>query len=77
MSDDPHQLVLVQSALARDGRARDFVPLETQSLMVPAYHRYLCRIFPQRWPEVVSPTQTNALNPLGLFQLVAHAGPNQ
>jgi tetratricopeptide (TPR) repeat protein len=74
MSDDPQQLVLVQAALARDGRARDFVPLETQSLMVPAYHRYLCRMFPQRWPEVVSPSQTNALNPLGLFQLVAHLG---
>jgi tetratricopeptide (TPR) repeat protein len=71
MSDDPQQLVLVQSALARDGRARDFVPVETQSLMVPAYHRYLCRTYPQRWPEVVSANQTNALNPLGLFQLVA------
>jgi tetratricopeptide (TPR) repeat protein len=71
MSDDPQQLVLVQSALAQDGRAREFVPLETQSLMVPAYHRYLLRKYPQRWPEVVSATQTNLLNPLGLFQLVS------
>ena len=46
LSDDPQQLFLVQSALVRDGRARDFVPLETQSLVVPAYHRYLHRKYP-------------------------------
>ena len=55
----------------RDGRARDFVPLETQSLVVPAYHRFLLQKFPQRWPEVVAATQTNALNPFGLVRLVA------
>jgi tetratricopeptide (TPR) repeat protein len=71
LSDDPQQLALVQSALLRDGRARDFVPLETQSLVVPAYHRFLRQKFPQRWPEVVSATQTNVLNPFGLIQLLA------
>ena len=71
MSDDPEQLALVQSALVRDGRARDFVPLETQSLVVPAYHRFLRQKFPQRWPEIVAATQTNALNPFGLVRLVA------
>lgn len=70
LSDDPQQLALVQSALLRDGRARDFVPLETESMVVPAYHRYLRQKFPQRWPEVVSATQTNALNPFGLVQLL-------
>ncbi len=71
LSDDPQQLFLVQSALVRDGRARDFVPLDTQSLVVPAYHRYLHRKFPQGWPELVSATQTNVLNPLGLIQAMA------
>ena len=70
LSDDPRQLALAQSALVRDGRARDFVPLDTQSLVVPAYHRYLHRKFPQRWPELVSPTQTNTLNPVGLVQVL-------
>ncbi len=70
LSDDPLQLALVQSALLRDGRARDFVPLETQSLVVPAYHRFLHRQYPQRWPEVVSATQTNSLNPVGLVQFM-------
>ena len=71
LSDDPQQLTLVRSELVRDGRARDFVPLETQSLVAPAYHRYLCQQFPQRWPVVVSAAQTNALNPVGLVQLVS------
>jgi tetratricopeptide (TPR) repeat protein len=71
LSDDPQQLALVQSALLRDGRGRDFVPLETQSLVVPAYHRFLRQKYPQRWPEVVSATQTNLLNPFGLIQLMA------
>ena len=71
LSDNPQQLALVQSALLRDGRARDFVPLETESLVLPAYHRYLRQKYPQRWPEVVSATQTNVLNPLGLVQLLA------
>jgi tetratricopeptide (TPR) repeat protein len=74
LSDDPRQLALAQSALVRDGRLRDFVPLETQSLVVPAYHRFLHRKFPQRWPEVVSATQTNALNPVGLIQILAMLG---
>jgi tetratricopeptide (TPR) repeat protein len=71
LSDDSQQLALVQSALVRDGRARDFVPLETQLLVVPAYHRFLHRNFPQHWPEIVSATQTNLLNPLGLIQILA------
>ena len=70
LSDDSQQLALVRSALVRDGRARDFVPLETQLLVVPAYHRFLHRNFPQRWPEIVSATQTNLLNPVGLIQVL-------
>jgi tetratricopeptide (TPR) repeat protein len=71
LSDDSQQLALVRSALVRDGRARDFVPLETQLLVVPAYHRFLHRNFSQRWPELVSATQTNMLNPVGLIQMLA------
>ena len=71
LSDDPRQLFLTQSALVRDGRARDFVPLDTKSLVLPDYHRYLHRKYPQGWPELVSATQTNLLNPVGLIQVLA------
>ncbi len=64
---DDQRLILVQAALARAGRTKDFVVLDTQALLWPAYHRFLHRKFPQKWPELVSATQTNALNPLGLI----------
>jgi tetratricopeptide (TPR) repeat protein len=70
LSDDPQRLTLVQAALAQTGRARDFVPLDTQSLNFPAYHRFLRQKFPDKWPQLVSATQTNVLNPFGLFQVL-------
>jgi len=71
LSDDPSRLFIMQSALARDGRAKDFVPLDTHSLVYPAYQRFLHREFPKQWPELVSPTQVNGLNPLGLIGALA------
>ncbi len=66
LSDDPQRLVLVQAALARAGRLQNFLPLDTASLPLPAYHRFLHRRFPDRWPLVIAPAQTNVLNPIGL-----------
>ena len=54
LSDDPSRLFLVEAALARDGRAKDFLPLDTHSLNWPAYLRFLHNKFPQKWPELVS-----------------------
>jgi tetratricopeptide (TPR) repeat protein len=72
LSDDPRRLFLVQSALARDGRTKDFVPLDTSSLAYPAYHKFLHNEFPQRWPDTVSAVgQTNGVDPLHLLGLLA------
>ena len=74
LSDDPAEfpvhLLLVQAALARDGRSRDFVPLDTKSLVVPAYHHFLHREFPQKWPDMTSSTNNSMLNPLGLIGIL-------
>lgn len=69
--DNPVRLFLTQSALERDGRAKDFVPLDTLSLQLPAYQRFLHEKFPKQWPELVSATQTNLLNPIGLISVLA------
>ncbi|HEX3856907.1 MAG TPA: tetratricopeptide repeat protein [Verrucomicrobiae bacterium] len=72
LSDDPHRLVLVQSALASDGRSADFVPLDTGSLTFPAYHKFLHDRFPQRWPDTVNAAeQTNGVSPLHLMGLLS------
>jgi tetratricopeptide (TPR) repeat protein len=67
LSDDSSRLFLVEAALARDGRAKDFLSLETQSLNWPAYLRFLHNKFPQKWPELVSATDVKSLNPIGLI----------
>lgn len=71
VSDDLQRLTLVESALARHGREKSFVPLQTESLLLPGYHRFLHKKFPKQWPELVSATQTNVLNPVGLIQVFA------
>jgi tetratricopeptide (TPR) repeat protein len=72
LSDDPFRLLLAQAALARDGRAKDFVPLETASLQYPFYHEFLHAKFPQKWPNTVTAAeQTNGVAPLHLIRLLA------
>ncbi len=50
LSDDGYQLYSVQSALRRQGRADKYALVDTRSLTLPAYHRYLSRRYPERWP---------------------------
>ena len=50
VSDDPRRLLLLRAWLARSGQEKDFLPLDTQALEWPAYHRYLHRRFPEHWP---------------------------
>jgi tetratricopeptide (TPR) repeat protein len=67
LSDDPGRLFLVQALLARDGRAKDFLLLDTQSLPSPIYFRFLHNQFPQKWPELVTAKESNLFSPLGLI----------
>jgi tetratricopeptide (TPR) repeat protein len=72
LSDDSRRLLLVEAALTRDGRAKDFVPVETQFLPLPAYHRYLHKKFPLKWPDTITSFErTNGISPLHLIGLLA------
>ena len=71
LSDDPRHLFLVQAALVRDGRGKEFVPVYTQWLAYPAYHEFLHRRFPQRWPDTTVPAETtNNVSPLHIIGLL-------
>ena len=71
LSDDPRRLILEQAALARDGRMKDFIPIETQSLQSPSYHKFLHRQFPQKWPDTVAASEeTNSVSLLHLIGLL-------
>jgi tetratricopeptide (TPR) repeat protein len=72
LSDDPERLFLTQAALAREGRTKDFVMVDTASLPFPEYHRYLHRESPQKWPLLISNKQTGTLNAFGLLQILSY-----
>jgi tetratricopeptide (TPR) repeat protein len=72
LSDDSRRTLLVKSALVREGRARDFLLVDTASLGVPSYHSYLHKISPQKWPDTISASeQTNGISLLHLISLLA------
>jgi len=70
LSDDAFHLYFVEAALARDGRAKNFVPLDTRYLYWPTYLRYLHDKFPRQWPETVSAREERQINPIGLINLL-------
>lgn len=67
LSDDPYRLFFVEAALARDGRAKDFLLLDTHSLNSPVYFRFLHNKFPQKWPDLVTAKESKPVSPLGLI----------
>ena len=71
LSDDQYHLFFVAAALARDGRAKDFLLLDTQSLNWPPYHRFLHDKFPQKWPDLFSAKEVKPVNPVGLLSVLA------
>ena len=72
LSDDSRRTLLLRAALVRDGRAKEFLLADTQYLPVPAYHRYLHKISPQKWPDTVNSVEaTNGVSPLHLIGLLA------
>lgn len=71
LCDDPERLYLLQAALVREGRAENYLLLDTRSLPYPEYHRYLHKICPQKWPLLVKPGQTNILRVVGLVALMS------
>ena len=71
LSDDPRRTVLVKAALMHEGRAGDFLLVDTASLGAPAYHSFLHKICPARWPDSISVAErTNGIAPLHLIALM-------
>ena len=68
--DDPTRAFLIQAALAREGREKNYLVVDTQALNWAPYHRYLHAHFPAKWPKLVGDKEMGAVNPVGLFGLV-------
>jgi tetratricopeptide (TPR) repeat protein len=59
--------LLMQCALARSGRGKDFLVVDTQSLNWAPYHRYLHQKSPDKWPKLVGDNDQGGINPLGIL----------
>ncbi|MGH7939769.1 MAG: tetratricopeptide repeat protein [Limisphaerales bacterium] len=71
LSDDAERMYLTKAALASKRRGGKYLFIDTAWLPYPQYHRFLNKESPQQWPLLVKPDQTNALNPMGLIELLA------
>jgi tetratricopeptide (TPR) repeat protein len=72
LCDDSRRQFITQAALAKEGRAKDFITLDTHSLSYPAYHKFLHAQFPKKWPDTVTAAEmTNGVSPLHLIGLLA------
>jgi len=49
LGDDATKLYLTSTWLAREGKAKDYIFLDTQSLPSPEYHQYLEERYPKVW----------------------------
>ncbi|MGH8024074.1 MAG: hypothetical protein ACRED1_10860, partial [Limisphaerales bacterium] len=72
LSDDAERMYLIQAALASEGRAKNYLLLDTAWLPYPQYHHFLHKQAPQTWPLLVKPGQTKVLNTVGLIELLAY-----
>ena len=78
-SDDPGRLAVVMAGLAREGRARQYVPVDSRNLGQFAYRSWLSKQYPGRWPDPsMEPGAASAkgsapapLDPFALTRLVA------
>ena len=66
-SSQQTRTLLVQAALARSGRDKDFLVVDTQSLSWAPYHRFLHKRFPQKWPATVGDKDMGGVKPITIL----------
>jgi tetratricopeptide (TPR) repeat protein len=63
LSDNPSSLLLAHAALARSGKASDYLFLDTRMMQNPSYYRHQTQKHPERWTQL--PTEIKNDSPLG------------
>ncbi len=66
-SSQQTRALLMQAALARSGRSKDFLVIDTQSLNYAPYHRYLHKKSPDKWPKLVGDKDDGGVNVLAIL----------
>ncbi len=69
MTSSQHtRTLLMQAALARSGRDKDFLVVDTASLSWAQYHRFLHRKSPDKWPEIEHKKNFDGVTPFGIVR---------
>lgn len=71
LSDDPRRLILFQATLSQAGKTSDRLLVDTGSLPLPQYHRYLSRRAPGLWPTNPPPDLKDTFDAPQLIQIMA------
>ncbi|HXP62126.1 MAG TPA: tetratricopeptide repeat protein [Dongiaceae bacterium] len=78
LSDDPRPLSLLHSYLAGTGKGQEYVFVDTASLQMPEYHRFLRKQYSDRWPVTMPRNAQQLVSQTSLMRLaVALALSNQ
>jgi tetratricopeptide (TPR) repeat protein len=65
-SSQQTRTLLMQAALARNGRSKNYLAVDTQSLNYAAYHRHLHQKSPRQWPLLIGEKDTGGVSPLNI-----------
>lgn len=71
ISDDPFRQFLVQCYLAQQGRAKDFILLNSDWLKWDSYHQHLHQHYGQAWPAPAKVEGRAAFQPVNLISLLS------
>ena len=69
LSDDPRRLFLLQAAFTRSARKKDYLFIDTASMPLLDYQRFLKKKYAQRWPAEIPRESKRALSPALIAQI--------
>ncbi|MGV3774561.1 MAG: tetratricopeptide repeat protein [Verrucomicrobiales bacterium] len=67
LSEDPLQISLMQAYLKREGKADQYVLINTRSLEMPSYHEQLVKHYGNRWPTLSEDARETRVDPLTIL----------
>jgi tetratricopeptide (TPR) repeat protein len=70
LSDDPQRLFIARAWLARTGRLKDMMLLDTRALSWPAYHRHLAEEYLDKWERTPEAPAGQVYGPAFLVHLL-------
>jgi tetratricopeptide (TPR) repeat protein len=71
LTDDSRRAFLLQAYAAGTGKLKDYLILDTSSLLYPDYHRFLKKMHPRRWQSDPPKAVVQQADPLMLMQLIS------